>query len=413
MFMSNTLYSLLILLYDKVLFIASFFHEKAREKVQHKDNYKGQINKRDKSKKLIWFHCASLGEFEQGRPVIEAFKKANLNWQVLLTFYSPSGYNVRKGYTGADMVCYLPSDLPKNVKLFLEAFEPELAIFVKYEFWHNYINELYLSNIPVISISTILRPNQYFFKWYGSFGKKTLGKISHFFVQNAETKQLLEAIHISNITLAGDTRFDRVLQTLQQIQEISIAATFKNGQKLLVAGSVWQQDMDVLIPVLNKLKIKAIIAPHEVDRNAIDTWKSEINSMSISYSEITPQSDLKNTDILFIDNVGMLSALYQYANMAYVGGAFGAGLHNILEAATFGVPIFFGNKSFTKFKEAEDLIVLKTAHAVSGGSELREYMEMYLKDDAITKWVHQINTEYIKEHTGATDLILNYLTKTV
>ena len=407
--MSNLLYTFLLIVYDKLLYVVSFFHTKAKDRIQNQFNFREAISQRDYTKKLIWFHCASLGEFEQGRPVIEAFKRVNPDWQLLLTFYSPSGYNVRKNYNGADIICYLPADIPQNVTEFLTAFRPDEAVFVKYEFWHNYIKKLHEWSIPIISISTILRSNQYFFKWYGGFGRRTLERINHFFVQNVETKQLLSAIGIQQVTLAGDTRFDRVWQTAQDVKEIPAAASFKNGQDMLVAGSVWAEDMAVLIPVINQLKLKCIIAPHEIEAQEIKKWQAQINKKSICYSEIDANKDLSQYEVLFIDNVGMLSALYQYADFAFIGGAYGAGLHNILEAATFGVPIFFGNQYYAKFQEAEDLLVLKSAHAVADSEELLKNLRNHLQDELLRKSIAKQNKAYIEAHTGATTLIINYL----
>ena len=341
--------------------------------MRQEKNWKN-LKGRDPVRPLIWFHCASLGEFEQGRPVMERFRKRHPDWQILLTFFSPSGYEVRKNYAGADIICYLPFDLPSEVNTFLDLYQPRLAVFVKYEFWRNFSFELKKREIPLISVSTILREDQYFFKWWGEFGRQTLKKFDHFFVQNQQTKELLSSIDIKQTTLAGDTRFDRVADSLKTSREILAIQKFKGDSKLMVCGSVWEDDMEVLTGLMSEVAsqpsepeiqekgvrvnvqtsdtghLKFVIAPHEINQKQIDSWIGRIDKKCLKFSEIGPDTDIENFEVLFIDSIGLLSSVYRYGNFAFIGGAYGKGLHNILEAATFGMPIFFGNKSLAKVR---------------------------------------------------------------
>ncbi len=363
------------------------------------------------SASLAWFHCASLGEFEQGRPVIEAFRAKYPAYKILLTFFSPSGYEVRKNYLGVDYIFYLPADTPENARKFIEIVQPTIAFFVKYEFWRNYLSELEKQQIPVISFSAIFRPKQLFFKSYGSFYRKVLNKFDYILVQNQESFDLLKSINIKNITLAGDTRFDRVKQIVEAKKEIIVARDFKANRQIFIIGSAWQADMEVLIPLINSLKndanIAFIIAPHEIHKEEIRTWQKQIESESICFSKIKSDTQLADYQVLIIDNVGMLSSLYQYADFAFIGGAFGKGLHNILEAATFGLPIFFGNKYYQKFQEAVDLIKLGGAFSIAATNdislivnELQENLEKKNQTSLICK-------NYVLDNTGATEKVMN------
>lgn len=404
-------YSFSIKLFGLAIHTFGIFNSKAKLRSGGQNNWKEVISKRDLSEPLAWFHCASLGEFEQGRPVIEAFKKKNPNHQILLTFFSPSGYEVRKNYTEADIICYLPLDLKSNVQEFLEAFQPNMAFFVKYEFWRNFIAGLKERDIPVVSFSTIFRPSQTYFKPFGGFARKPLLQIDKFFVQNQESADLLKKIGQHSVEVAGDTRFDRVADTLKTIREIEVAKVFKNNKKTLVGGSVWPEDMEVLIPYINASKgLKFILAPHEIKDKQMSEWESQMNSKSvIRFSKADKLSDLATYDVLIIDNVGMLSSLYQYGEFAFIGGGFATGLHNILEAATFGMPIFFGDKAFKKFQEATDLMEEKGAFSVSGFDDFNQIMGDLLSGASKYKETKNITSQYVKNHTGATDVILKWL----
>jgi 3-deoxy-D-manno-octulosonic-acid transferase len=405
------LYSFALRVFNILSWIVSFFNAKAKLRQQGQNNWRSLISHRDLNKPLAWFHCASLGEFEQGRPVIEGFKKQYPEHQILVTFFSPSGYEVRKNYTEADIVCYLPLDLESNVEVFLEAFHPNIAFFVKYEFWRNFISGLKERQVPIVSFSTIFRPSQLYFKRFGRFARKPLLDIDQYFVQNEQSGGLLKKIGQNDFLVNGDTRFDRVADTLKSIREIEIAKAFKNNTPLLVGGSVWPEDMEVLIPYINQSSnLKFIIAPHEIKGAQLKNWEDQMpDKLVLRYSHADNISDLSSYDVLLIDNVGMLSSLYQYGDFAFIGGGFKTGLHNILEAATFGMPIFFGDKSYMKFQEAKDLIDEKGAFKVSRYEDFNNKMAELLIDEKKYELTQNITSQYVKNHTGATDVILKWL----
>ncbi len=361
---------------------------------------------------VIWIHCSSLGEFEQGRPIIEALRPAFPHHKILLTFFSPSGYENKKDYSQADFIFYLPWDTPVNARRFVEITKPVLAIFIKYEFWYNYSQALKNRSIPLISASCILRPDQAFFKWYGSVFRKTLLNFHYFFTQNIETQELLKKLNIPS-TVAGDTRFDRVHQITQAGAAIELAAQFKNNQKVLVAGSCWKDDMDVLSPFINDhyQQLKFIIAPHEISEAFITYIEKSISAKTIRYSQA--KEGVEDFDVLIIDNIGILSRLYRYGEFAYVGGAFGDGLHNILEAACYGLPIFFGNKNYKKFQEATDLIMRGGAFEVSGYTELRQKYESLNNRPENFLLACEVTRAYVQENLGATKKIVDYCTKLI
>ena len=366
---------------------------------------------------IVWFHAASLGEFEQGRPVMEAFREQYPAYKILLTFFSPSGYEVRKNYTGADFIVYLPADTPENARAFVSLVKPQLVFFIKYEFWANYLHELRAAKIPIISFSAIFRPNQLFFKPWGGFYRELLTCFDHILVQNQESEQLLRSIGITQVTRAGDTRFDRVAQVAIARKDIPIVADFKTNdgqasQPLLVIGSAWQADMDVLIPFLNSFDqpLKVIIAPHEIHNDEIERWRSQLTKTSVRYSELVKQpanQTYKRANFLFIDNIGMLSSLYQYGEFAYIGGAFGKGLHNILEAATFGVPIFFG-PNYGKFQEAIELIQEGGAFCVQDTRSLTDAFQNQYTDRTEAA---QVSRDYVQRNIGATAKVMNVVAK--
>jgi 3-deoxy-D-manno-octulosonic-acid transferase len=405
------LYSFVLRVFNFLSWIVSFFNAKAKLRQQGQDNWKSVQVKRDLTKPLAWFHCASLGEFEQGRPVIEGFKILYPQHQILVTFFSPSGYEVRNNYTEADIVCYLPLDLNSNVNAFLDAFQPNIAFFVKYEFWRNFISELKERKVLIVSFSTIFRPSQLYFKAFGSFIRKALLDIDQFFVQNELSGELLKTIGQNDFLVTGDTRFDRVADTLKSVREIGAAAQFKDNSNVLVGGSVWPEDMEILIPFINQSSnLKFIIAPHEIKDEQMKEWENQITGKSvIRFSNATVDQKISSYDVLFIDNVGMLSSLYQYGEYAFIGGGFKTGLHNVLEAATFGMPIFFGNKSYTKFQEAIDLIELNGAYSINDFEEFNKIMTELLLDNKKYNLTENITSQYVKNHTGATDVILNWL----
>lgn len=358
---------------------------------------------------VIWVHCASLGEFEQGRPVIEALKKENSDIKILLTFFSPSGYEVRKNYSGADFIFYLPWDTPRQAAKFIQITNPRIAVFVKYEFWYHYTRVLKQQNIPILSISSIFRDDQLFFQSYGGFYRSILKKFSHFFVQNDNSVKLLNSIGIRNVERAGDTRFDRVYEIVKQGEEIPIAKQFKNEQKVFVVGSCWREDLDVLVPLINDERLKFILAPHEISEDFISEIERSLQVRSVRYSKAQGQK-LDEYTVLIIDNIGLLSRLYRYGEFAYVGGAFGKGLHNILEAACYGVPILFGNKNFQKFQEAVDLINRGGAFEVSDYTDLKAKYEM-LNIPENFLLACEVTQQYVKENLGATNRIVQHCKK--
>ena len=390
--------------------MAAPFHAKAQLFVKGRYGIfeKLKIAFADNKAPLLWMHCASLGEFEQGRPIMEAFKKQNPGYKILLTFFSPSGYEPRKDYRYADHVFYLPWDLPGNAKQFIGITKPAIVIFIKYEFWHHYASELKRNNIPLLSASSIFRPQQVFFKWYGGFFRGILKKFTHFFVQTPQSMELLKKIGITETTLAGDTRFDRVFEITQQPVEIEIARRFKGSEKTFVLGSIWPEDMDVLAPFINEHggTIKFILAPHEIDDRFLNQIEESIHVKSFRYSK--PPQDLEAYSVLIIDNVGMLSKLYRYGEFAYVGGAFGKGLHNILEAACYGIPVFFGHKKYERYREAVDLIDQGGAFAVSGFVDLKTQYETLSNLPENYLVACNASKNYVEINLGATDKIVKH-----
>ncbi|OYU64623.1 MAG: 3-deoxy-D-manno-octulosonic acid transferase [Cytophagaceae bacterium BCCC1] len=406
-------YNLFIHLVNKVIGLAKFFGPKAKLFVEGQSQIPIILDEiktwrtQNPSIQIIWFHCASLGEFEQGRPVLDAFKSQNPEFGVLLTFFSPSGFEIRKNYPLADFICYLPIDTKSNVKHFVELVNPKIAVFVKYEFWPNIIKALKSNGTKLIGISVILRESQSFFKPWGGYFREVLFSFDHLFVQNQTTANLLESIAYKNYTVAGDTRFDRVLDTLSKIQPIANITDFVADKQVFVVGSAWADDMQVLIPfALGHPNIKFIIAPHELHETEINTWSKELNA--IKYSDFNAEY-LPDAQVLIIDSIGLLSSLYQYAHFAFVGGSFGKGLHNILEAAVFGVPIFFGDKHYYKFEEAKDLISRKVAFPIKDINSLKEAF-----DSLDSKRLNEIITaskDYVKSQSGATETIIKFLAK--
>lgn len=356
---------------------------------------------------LVWIHCSSLGEFEQGRPIIERLRKEFASHKILLTFFSPSGYEIRKNYPGADYVFYLPFDTPSNARNWVEVTAPSLAIFIKYEFWYNYAEELRKAGVPLVSASAIFREDQVFFKGYGGLFRKVLRNFDHLFVQNQGSLKLLQSIGITNVTVAGDTRFDRVYEITSSKDSIDVAESFKGDEKVMVAGSCWHEDMEVLVPFINETVIKFIIAPHEITEPFLQEIERAIDGKTIRFSKASNETELAEARVLLIDNVGMLSKLYRYGEFAYVGGAFGKGLHNILEAACYGIPVFFGNRNYQKFTEATELIMHGGAFEVNDFADLRGKYEMVNMPENFML-ACEVTRNYVLTHLGATDKIVHY-----
>jgi 3-deoxy-D-manno-octulosonic-acid transferase len=410
--LSRLLYQVGMGAFEAAMTIGASFSPKIKRGL---DGRKGLIEKLEsalpalsKGRDVAWFHAASLGEFEQGRPVIEEFRKNSPTYFIILTFFSPSGFEVRKNYNGADYICYLPLDNQSNAKRFVQALNPKIAFFIKYEFWYNYLRELRENGTHIVSFSTIFRPEQIFFKFYGGFHRNILNYFDQILVQNESSLKLLNSIGFSKCQLAGDTRFDRVNSIATGARELPEVVSFVGNSPCLVAGSVWQADMDVLIPSLNAVTpaLKAIIAPHEIDMQQMESWRKLLTGRTVLYSEYLASPEEQTFDYLIIDNVGMLSSLYRYGSMAFIGGAFGAGLHNILEAATFHLPIIFGNKKFHKFQEAVDLLELGGAIAVSDASGTTSAIENLMTDKAYRQKMGTVSRQYVQSHTGATGRVI-------
>jgi 3-deoxy-D-manno-octulosonic-acid transferase len=360
-----------------------------------------------KGRRVAWFHVSSLGEFEQGRPAIEAFRNRYPTYKILLTFFSPSGYDLRKDYNQVDYVCYLPIDTPSNAEAFLEVVQPDIVFFVKYDFWYNFLTELKRRKIPVVLFSAIFRPNQAFFKWYGGLFREMLFCFNHILVQNQSSVQLLQSVNYQNVSIGGDTRFDRVAQLAAEAPQNSLVEDFKGTDLLLIAGSVWADDMAILIPFLNHFDqpLKVIIAPHQINAKEIDTWQKQLAKTSVKWSEIEKTESL-NHSIIVLDCIGLLASLYRYADFAYIGGAFGDGLHSILEPATFGMPVFFGNKYYDKFQEANDLLELGGAQKIADTTNLTNVFEHLYQDKETRIKQAKIVKNYIQTHTGATQRLM-------
>ncbi|MBL4678541.1 MAG: 3-deoxy-D-manno-octulosonic acid transferase [Mucilaginibacter sp.] len=396
-------YNIGISLYSWIVRLVSLFSNKAKLWVNGRRNQEiKQLGS------CIWFHFASLGEFEQGRPVLERMRKLYPDEKFIVTFFSPSGYEIRKNTPLADAVYYLPVDTAANARQFVSSLSPRMAIFTKYEYWYHFFNELHKQHIPLYVISSIFRPGQVFFKWYGSLHRKMLKMVTWFFVQDADSKHLLHDVGITNVTISGDTRFDRVWANAQQPKALPEIQQFKSGQKLFIAGSTWPQDEALIAELIKQHPDwKFIIAPHEIGTDKIDGLMGLVpKENSIRFSQISNLQSL--TSNLIIDNIGMLSSLYQYADIAYIGGGFGAGIHNTLEAAAFGMPVIFGPK-YQKFKEARDLVELKGGFSINRQEELNCIAGKLMDDEQARHVSAVIAKSYVEQNVGATDAILGYV----
>jgi len=361
-----------------------------------------------KEDRTIWFHVASLGEFEQAIPIIESTKESWQDHKIIVTFFSPSGYEIRKNSKLADVICYLPFDTKSNMKRFVELVHPEIAIIVKYEFWPNLLRQLKKQSIPTILVSGIFRKNQIFFKSTGQWMRKSLTAFHHIFVQDSSSMDLLESINFSTISITGDTRFDRVSMILDQDNTLPFMSEFKNNQYTVVAGSTWNEGEDFLVNYINNSKDeKFIIAPHTINSNSILKLKESLKKETILYSE-KEGKNLSEYTVLIIDTIGLLTKIYSYADTAYVGGGFRTGLHNILEPATFGIPIVIGSEYY-KFKEAIDLVSLKGCISVQNQSTFSSTFRMLKNDLNYRKEMGKVNKTYIKKNIGATAQIMQYI----
>ena len=362
----------------------------------------------EKGARYIWFHAASLGEFEQGRPLIEKIRAKYPDYRILLTFFSPSGYEVRKNYRGADIVCYLPFDKPRNVRKFLDLVNPCMAFFIKYEFWKNYLDELHKRRIPVYSVSSIFRRGQIFFKWYGGTYRNVLRNFDHIFVQNERSKRYLAKIGINRVTVVGDTRFDRVLQIREEAKDLPLVELFKNNTMTFVAGSSWQPDEDLFIEYFNQHpEVKLIIAPHVIDENHLVEIIRKLKRPYVRYTR-ADEKNVRKADCLIIDCFGLLSSIYRYGEIAYIGGGFGVGIHNTLEAAVYGIPVIFGPK-YQKFQEAVQLLEAKGGFSVKSYEELKALLDRMLEDESFLRETGTNAGTYVTGNAGATDKVLGMI----
>ena len=404
------IYNLGIHIYQLGVKLAALFSDKPAKMVKgHREVFDLLKSKIDCNARYIWFHAASLGEFEQGRPLIERIRKEYPQYKILQTFFSPSGYEVRKNYDGADIVCYLPIDTPSNVKKFVDLVNPCMVFFVKYEFWQNYLNTLYKKGIPVYSVSSIFRPNQIFFRWYGKGYQQVLKTFAHLFVQNEESKQLLAGIGVNNTTVVGDTRFDRVLDICAAAKQLPLVQKFKGDDLTFVAGSSWGPDEDIFIKYFNAHpEMKLIIAPHVVNDVHLKEIESKLQRSSIRYTKAT-EENVQQADCLIIDCYGLLSSIYRYGEISYIGGGFGVGIHNVLEAAVYGIPVIFGPNN-KKFREAQHLLENKGGFEINGYEDFEQLMNRFLRDEVYLKQSGKAAGDYVKGNAGAMEKIMKRVT---
>mgnify|MGYP003116140790 CR=1 FL=1 len=406
------LYNILINIAWLGLKVVALFNAKIKLFVQGRKQTFSILEERLRSAdKTIWMHVASLGEFEQGLPILERLRTEYPEHRLVLSFFSPSGYEVKKNTSVADVVIYLPMDSNYKAKRFLELVNPELAIFVKYEVWPNYLHHLQKRNIPTLLISAIFSERQIYFKPFGGFMRKSLRKFDHYFVQDENSKKLLESIEIKNSTISGDTRLDRVSEILKQNNQLDFMDRFKNNQLCLVAGSTWPEDEQILINYINNTneKVKVVIAPHEIKPAHIAKITSALNKKTLCYSDLGNQN-LKEIEVLIIDTIGLLTKIYSYANIAYVGGGFATGLHNTMEPAVFGIPIIIGPQ-FLGFKEVEDLIKEGGIMPISNQDSFNNLMGDLLNNPISIRNIGDINANYINSNRGAADLIMKHISK--
>lgn len=402
------LYNFGIYCYTAIIRLVSPFSGKAK---LWSDGRKELINRLKNTipsdSKVFWIHAASLGEFEQGRPVIEAVREKYPDYKILLTFFSPSGYEVRKSYTGADWVFYLPADTPRNARRFLDAVKPEIAVFVKYEFWLNFLSELGRRGIRTYIISAIFRPDTIFFRSYGGMFRNVLKNFTRIFVQDQPSRGLLTDIGVTNVTVAGDTRFDRVGKIADGAKKLPVLDDFAPGCGILVAGSTWAPDEEILIRLINdNPDMKFIVAPHEMDDNRIETMMNAIGGGAVRYTRYAEDSRAKERQLLIIDTIGILSSVYSYGDYAYIGGGFGVGIHNTLEAAAFGIPVSFG-PNYGRFREACELIANGAARSISDYDDLSAWLFEMRRDKDAYETAARTAGEYVSSNRGATESILN------
>lgn len=404
-------YNLGIALFDLAVSLAAPFSKRAALLVKGRKTVWDTLGRVSLEGDVIWVHCASLGEFEQGRPLIEAIRKKNPSYKIVLSFYSPSGYEVRKNYKEADVVCYLPSDTRANAKRFISTVNPRMVFFVKYEYWYNYFRELKEVGTPLYLVSAIFRKDQIFFKWYGGWFRKILNNVKCFYIQDEKSAALLDGIGIKAYIVAGDTRFDRVAAIAAAANPIPVVENFATGAKVLVAGSTWPADEQIIASYINNSAkdVKLIIAPHMVDESHIQQLERRFALPVCRYTKVKGEigADVR---VLIIDTIGLLSAIYRYGSVAYLGGGFGKGIHNTLEAATYGMPVIFGPRHL-KFKEAIDLKEKGAGFSINDSVEFGNLMERLWDDENkdYLKKSGEAALEYVQSMCGATEEILKLI----
>ena len=401
------MYNIVIYIYLIGVVIASLFSKKVRNMWRGERRAIGIIKeKMDPNAQYVWFHAASLGEFEQGRPLMEQLKREHPEYKILLTFFSPSGYEVRKNYEGADIITYLPLDTIMNARRFLRTIRPVMAFFIKYEFWYNYLHILKYRKVPVYSVSSIFRPEQVFFKWYGRSYGRVLHCFTHFFVQNEISRQLLAKIGINEVTVVGDTRFDRVLQIKEAAKQLPVVEAFTDGHRTFVAGSSWQPDEDIFIPWFNAHKDwKLIIAPHVIGEDHLQQILSKIEGKAVRYTQASAE-EVRDAQVLIIDCFGLLSSIYHYGEVAYVGGGFGVGIHNLPEAAVWGVPVIFGPNN-QRFQEAQQLKACGGGLEINGAADFQRIMDRIDANPQQVEADGKKAGDYVKGKAGATGKVLH------
>ena len=405
----NLLYNIGLSIGWSFLKVQTFFKPKIKKFVEGRKDVWTCLANLPKERPVIWFHAASLGEFEQGLPVIEKIRNEMPGYTLLLTFFSPSGYEVRKSTKVVDTVCYLPIDSQRNVESFLDTVQPALAVFIKYEIWPNYLKTLQKRNVPTVLISAIFNERQAFFKWYGSFVRKALSRFTKIFVQNEASKNLLKGLGFNNVAISGDTRFDRVSYIREQLVSLDFMEEFKQQHLCLVAGSTWPEDEEILLNFINSYsgQMRFVFAPHDINTDHIKQLQNQINKSSILYSEMQNKA-LSDHQVLIVDTIGLLTRIYHYADRDYVGGGFATGLHNTLEPAVFGIPVIIGPK-YQKFQEALDLVHRKGILVVQNLSEFTQVVTQLEDDPEFRQNTGLINSDYISEKTGASIQIMDYL----
>ena len=405
------MYNIVIYIYLIGVAIASCFNKKVKKMwAGERQALKVLREKVDPNARYIWFHAASLGEFEQGRPLMEYLRKTHPEYKILLTFFSPSGYEVRKNYEGADIICYLPLDTIRNARRFLRAIKPVMAFFIKYEFWYNYLHILQHRGVPTYSVSSIFRPDQIFFQWYGKGYGRVLKCFTHFFVQNIESKNLLAKLDIHDVEVVGDTRFDRVLQIKEASKQLPIVEKFtENTSKVFIAGSSWLPDEEVFLKYFNLHKDwKLIVAPHVIGEDHLaQIFELLKDRRVVRYTEAT-EENVKEAEVLIIDCFGLLSSIYHYGTISYVGGGFGVGIHNVLEAAVWDIPVIFGPNN-KRFQEAQGLIMAGGGFEINDYQSFRDLMMRFETDEMFLQTSKKHAGEFVKGRAGATEKIMGSL----